>query len=94
MFHKLISKKVYHNKIKNYKIKYTSNSNSSNISNKMRLSRVLKLDGSSQKINRISRVSGRIQFGNFYLGEPLNINYLGKMEGMSGGSGKPPVNRF
>lgn len=79
---------------KNYKIKYTSNSNSSNISNKMRLSRVLKLDGSSQKINRISRVSGRIQFGNFYLGEPLNINYLGKMEGMSGGSGKPPVNRF
>ena len=79
---------------KNYKIKYTSNSNSSNISNKMRLSRVLKLDGSSQKINRISRVSGRIQFGNFYLGEQLNINYLGKMEGMSGGSGKPPVNRF
>lgn len=79
---------------KNYKIKYMSNSNSSNISNKMRLSRVLKLDGSSQKINRISRVSGRIQFGNFYLGEQLNINYLGKMEGMSGGSGKPPVNRF
>ena len=79
---------------KNYKIKYTSNSNSSNISNKMRLSRVLKLDSSSQKINRISRVSGRIQFGNFYLGEPLNINYLGKMEGMPGGSGMPPVNRF
>lgn len=79
---------------KNYKIIHTSNTNSANISNKMRLSQILKLDGSSQKINRISRVSGRIQFGNFYLGQPLNINYLGKMEGMSGGSGMPPVNRF
>lgn len=37
---------------------------------------------------------GKTQFGNFYLGEPLNINYLGRMEGMPGGSGMPPVNRF
>ena len=36
--------------------------------------------------------SGRIQFGNFYLGQPLNINYLGRTEGMPGGSGKPPTN--
>ena len=35
---------------------------------------------------------GRIQFGNFYLGQPLNINYLGRTEGMPGGSGKPPTN--
>lgn len=79
---------------KNYKILHTSNTNSSNLSYKMRLSQVLKLDGYSQKVNRISRISGKTQFGNFYLGQPLNINYLGRMEGMPGGSGMPPVNRF
>jgi hypothetical protein len=79
---------------KNYKLIHTSNTNFSNLSNKMRLSQVLKLDGNSQKINRISRVSGKIQFGNFYLGKPFNVNYLGRMEGMPGGSGMPPVNRF
>ena len=35
---------------------------------------------------------GKTQYGNSYLGQPLNINYLGRMEGMSGGSGKPPSN--
>jgi hypothetical protein len=35
---------------------------------------------------------GRSEFGNFYLGQPLNLNYLGRMEGMPGGSGKPPTN--
>jgi len=79
---------------KNYKLIHTSNTNFSNLSNKMRLSQLLKLDGNSQKINRISRISGKTQFGNFYLGKPLNVNYLGKMEGMPGGSGIPPVNRF
>lgn len=79
---------------KNYKILHTSNTNSSNLSYKMRLSQVLKLDGNSQHINRISRMSGKPQFGNFYLGQPLNINYLGRMEGMSGGSGMPPRNKF
>lgn len=79
---------------KNYKINRNSNTNYSNLSYKMRLSQVLKLDGNSQKINRISRISGKTQFGNFYLGQPLNINYLGRMEGMAGGSGSPPVNRF
>ena len=79
---------------KNYKLNRSFNTNYSNQSYKMRLSQVLKLDSSSQKINRISRVSGKTQFGNFYLGQPLNINYLGRMEGMPGGSGMPPVNRF
>jgi hypothetical protein len=37
---------------------------------------------------------GNTQYGNFYLGQPLNINYLGRMEGMSGGSGTPPKNNF
>jgi len=79
---------------KNYKIIHSSNTNSSNMSYKMRLSQILKLDGYSQKITRISRISGTTQFGNFYLGQPLNINYLGRIQGMPGGSGSPPLNRF
>ena len=35
---------------------------------------------------------GKSQFGNFYLGQPLNVNYLGRIEGMPGGSGSPPTN--
>ena len=79
---------------KNYKINRNSNTNYSNQSYKMRLSQVLKLDGYSQNITKISRISGKTQFGNFYLGQPLNVNYLGRMEGMPGGSGMSPVNRF
>jgi len=79
---------------KNYKINRNFNTNYSNQSYKMRLSQVLKLDGNSQNINTISRISGKTQFGNFYLGQPLNINYLGRMEGMPGGSGTAPKNRF
>jgi len=79
---------------KNYKIIHSSNTNNSNMSYKMRLSQILKLDGYSQKITRISRISGTTQFGNFYLGQPLNINYLGRIQGMPGGSGSPPLNRF
>jgi hypothetical protein len=79
---------------KNYKIKYTSNTTYSNMSYKMRLSQVLKLDSYSQVTNRISRISGKTQFGNFYLGQPLNVNYLGRIEGMPGGGGSPPINRF
>jgi hypothetical protein len=79
---------------KNYKINRNFNTNYANISKKMRLSQVLKLDGSSQIVTRISRISGKTQFGNFYLGKPLNVNYLGRMEGMPGGSGMLPVNRF
>jgi hypothetical protein len=59
-------------------------------------------DSVSYRISNNERVSqlvqtslgGSIQYGNFYLGEPLNVNYLGRIEGMSGGSGSPPVNRF
>jgi len=78
----------------NYKINRDFNTNRSNISYKMYLSKILKLDGSSQQINRIGRYSGRTQYGNFYLGQSLNINYLGRMEGMPGGSGKAPKNIF
>ncbi len=50
----------------------------------------------NQRISQIINFSkgGKSQFGNFYLGQPLNINYLGRSEGMPGGSGRPPVNRF
>jgi hypothetical protein len=41
-----------------------------------------------------SKRGGTAQYGNFYLGQPLNINYLGRIEGMPGGGGKAPTNRF
>ena len=60
-----------------------SSSSSSQISNNRRISQII----------NYSR-GGRTQYGNSYLGQPLNINYLGRVEGMSGGSGSPIVNRF
>jgi len=53
------------------------------ISNSMRLAQIVNF-----------YKGGKTQYGNFYLGQPLNVNYLGRMEGMPGGSGKPPLNRF
>jgi hypothetical protein len=38
--------------------------------------------------------AGKLQFGNTYLGKTVNLNYLGRTEGMPGGSGTPPFNRF
>jgi hypothetical protein len=38
--------------------------------------------------------SGSVTFGNFYLGEPLTLNYLGRLEGQSGGGGAPIRNQF
>ena len=59
-------------------------------------------DSPSMRVSNNVRVSqivnytkgGTTQFGNFYLGQPLNVNYLGRLHGMPGGSGSPPVNRF
>ena len=56
----------------------------------------------SRKVSYFTRISqlinstkgGKTQYGNFYLGESLNINYLGRIQGMPGGSGSPPVNKF
>lgn len=50
----------------------------------------------NEKISQIIRFSkgGKTQYGNFYLGKPLQLNYLGRNEGMPGGSGMPPVNKF
>lgn len=59
------------------------------------LSPALRLS-SSIRISKLvnSRKGGKMQYGNFYLGEQLNINYLGRIQGMPGGSGTPPVNKF
>lgn len=59
-------------------------------------------DSASYKVSSATKISelikltkgGKTQYGNFYLGQPLNINYLGRIEGMPGGSGMPPINRF
>ena len=56
------------------------------------------LTGISQK-SKISQTlgytkGGKLNYGNFYLGQSLNINYLGRTEGMNGGSGAPPRNKF
>jgi hypothetical protein len=60
-----------------------SDSPSIRISNSMRLAQIINF-----------YKGGKTQYGNFYLGQPLNVNYLGRMEGMPGGSGTPPINRF
>ena len=60
-----------------------SDSPSIRLPNNMRLSQILR-----------SVHGGKTQYGNFYLGQPLNVNYLGRTEGMPGGSGNPPKNRF
>lgn len=60
-----------------------SDSPSVKISNNMRISQIIQ-----------SKKGGSTQFGNFYLGQPLSLNYLGRMEGMPGGGGMPPKNKF
>jgi hypothetical protein len=60
-----------------------SDSPSTRVSNNVRLSQIVNFSK-----------GGKTQYGNFYLGQPLNINYLGRMEGMPGGSGQPPRNTF
>lgn len=56
---------------------------SSNISNKQRKSQII-----------ISNIGGRTQFGDYYLGQPVVANYLGRYEGQPGGSGAPLRNKF
>jgi hypothetical protein len=63
--------------------KNTSNTTVSNISNSQRIAQVIN-----------SSVGGSTQFGNYYLGEPVVFNYLGRVEGQPGGSGAPIRNRF
>jgi len=63
---------------------------------------ILGSDSPSTRVSNNIRVSqivnftkgGTTHFGNFYLGQPPNVNYLGRSEGMPGGSGAPPRNQF
>jgi hypothetical protein len=57
---------------------YDSNSNFSNLSGNRRIAQVLS-----------STLGGKLRFGNFYLNEPINVNYLGRTPGQPGGSGRP-----
>lgn len=42
---------------------------------------------------RIAQINHLYKGGKLrYSGQPININYLGRSEGMSGGSGSPPTN--
>ena len=78
----------------NYKVLNSTNSTRPNESKYILLSKKLMLSGSSQQVGLVGRSGWRTQFGNFYLGKALQLNYLGKTEGMPGGSGKPPLNQF
>lgn len=56
-------------------------------------------DSNTSRAQRISQVIGRttggsVQFGNYYLGQPVVFNYLGRREGQPGGSGGAPRNRY
>jgi hypothetical protein len=87
--------KVSFNASTSNKINAQSNTNFANVSNQQRIAQRLILDGSSQNVVRISRFNGGItQYGNFYLNQPLSLNYLGRMEGQPGGGGSPPKNNF
>jgi len=79
----------------NYKINAQTNSNYANISNKQRIADRLILQSASQNVVTISRLNnGVTQFGNFYLKQPLSLNYLGRTEGQPGGGGSPPKNNY
>jgi hypothetical protein len=64
--------------------KFSSQSITPNISNAQRVSQIL----------RRNIGGGNTHFGNYYLGEPVVFNYLGRVEGQPGGSGAPLRNRF
>jgi hypothetical protein len=60
-----------------------SDSPSTRVSNNIRVSQIVNFTK-----------GGTTQFGNFYLGQPPKVNYLGRVAGMPGGSGSAPVNKF
>ena len=60
-----------------------SDSVSYRISNNARVSQIIK-----------TSLGGSTQYGNFYLGQPLQLDYLGNAQGMPGGSETPPKNTF
>ena len=66
--------------------KASCNPNGANYSRSLRIANILKN----------TSLNGRIQYGNTYLGtfDGFGLNYLGRSEGMPGGSGTPFKNKF
>lgn len=64
--------------------RFSFNTNYGNISKNMRI---------SQLVN-IPSLGGKIHYGNFYLNQPIELNYLGRTQGQPGGSGAPLRNSF
>jgi hypothetical protein len=62
---------------------FTSQSRTSNLSYLQRTSNYVQ-----------SARGGRPVFVNINIEQPLNVNYLGRVQGQLGGSGAPPRNRF
>jgi hypothetical protein len=74
------------NKVK----KDSTNTNGSNISNAQRVSNLIQSQGYGGTV----RLGGNSYLGNVVGGQISIINYLGRLEGQSGGSGKPIRNPF
>lgn len=68
------------NKVK----KDSTDYNSLNVSNAQRIANSIQTQG----------YGGSVRFGTAYLGQQQTVNYLGRVEGQPGGSGRPPRNTF
>ena len=62
---------------------FTSNTSANPVSYKTRISQII-----------TTSLGGNTHYGNFYLGQPLQLNYYGRVQGMPGGFGSSPVNKF
>ena len=62
---------------------FSSSDSSNPVSYKTRMSQIIN-----------TSLGGKTQYGNFYLGQPYQMNYFGRVQGMPGGFGSPPVNKF
>lgn len=65
------------------KFKFSSMDNNPNISYKQQRSIIIK-----------NSIGGSVHYGQYYLGKPIQVNYLGRTEGQPGGSGAPLRNQF
>jgi len=85
LYNRSLAKKIYCQCIQNKYNKAVPQSNATypNLSQQQRIAQTLN-----------AGTGGSTQYGNFYLGQPLTINYLGRTEGQPGGGGMPPKNKY
>jgi hypothetical protein len=85
LYNRSLAKKIYCQCIQNKYNKAVPQSNATypNLSQQQRIAQTLN-----------AGTGGSTQYGNFYLGKPLTINYLGRTEGQPGGGGMPPKNKY